>query len=501
MANNNPDYLHLASHKFSITCKTCGLTETFYSELSVGYFRLKHAGHELVEAGPRAAPPVAPSAEQQVTKSAPSLAQEETEAQNPEPAPTSLREARAEREEREEREPPALAAPAREEPPTVLKVDRVLVDTRASPIDGLPVIRVRGLREDGRTFARLFKPEEAGKMREFLGSTRFVDQDANLVYTWETDTISFEQDPTERSAPPEPKKAEPRETDFLQQPQTAPPVDSVASSLEGIFPEEAPTPVPESLPAPEPAQKRAERPKRARPQIVETRVERAPPSLEPPAPAAAPPPPPAVVPVPPPVLAPAATEKAKRVEKAEKVEKVEKVDKPKKNHETLLLAKSSYIQEGEESMNEAFRISKVLKAFRWNVEPVYTIGVIVEDNLSVETNKGEISGNLVKQVENAGYKLSAMTVTNGKPTAWFKRRPDPEVPLVDDPERTRLLEQKVEELTRELQEERTGATDQKAVWERRFLLLTNLVRSMREGGPASGSGSESDSQPETDVTS
>jgi hypothetical protein len=187
----------------------------------------------------------------------------------------------------------------------------------------------------------------------------------------------------------------------------------------------------------------------------------------------------------------------KRVEKVEKAEKA--AEKPKKNHETLLLAKSSYIQEGEESMNEALRISKVLKAFRWNVEPVYTIGVIVDDNLSVETNKGEISGNLVKQVENAGYKLSAMTAANGKPTAWFKRRPAPEVPLVDDPERTRLLEQRVEELTRELQEERSGASDQKAVWERRFRLLTNLVRSLREGGP--GSRSESEPEPETDVTS
>src|ERR1700678_4355150 len=103
MANNNPDYLHLASHKFSIPCKTCGITETFSSELSVGYFRLKHAGHELVEASPRSAPPVAPSGEQQAPSSAPSLAQEETEAQTPDPAPPSSRGARAEREEREER--------------------------------------------------------------------------------------------------------------------------------------------------------------------------------------------------------------------------------------------------------------------------------------------------------------------------------------------------------------------------------------------------------------
>ena len=74
-------------------------------------------------------------------------------------------------------------------------------------------------------------------------------------------------------------------------------------------------------------------------------------------------------------------------------------------------------------MKEAVRISKILRAFRWNVEPVYTIGVIVEDNLSIETNKGEISGSLVKQIENAGYKLSAVTATSSKPTAWFKRKP------------------------------------------------------------------------------
>ena len=136
------------------------------------------------------------------------------------------------------------------------------------------------------------------------------------------------------------------------------------------------------------------------------------------------------------------------------------------------------------------------------MEPVYTIGVILEDNLSIETNKGEISGTLLKQIENAGYKLSAVTTSSGKPTAWFKKKPSLSIPIVADPERTRLLQGRVEELSKTLQEERKHADDQKAIWEERFLLLMKLVRSMRQGEPETGTDSDDvEAQPQPDVTS
>jgi hypothetical protein len=74
---------------------------------------------------------------------------------------------------------------------------------------------------------------------------------------------------------------------------------------------------------------------------------------------------------------------------------------------------------------EAVRLSKVLKAFRYKVEPLYTIGVILDDILSVETSKNEISRTLIERVEDAGYRLTAVTTDQGKPVAWFKKKDRP----------------------------------------------------------------------------
>lgn len=490
MSHDNPDYLHLTAHKFSITCKTCGITETFYSELSVGYFRLKHEGHELVEA----APPKPRPTELEPREEAPSI---------PPPAP---------------QEPLAPAnetdSPNEESGPAV-KVERVIVDTRVSPRDGFPVIRVRGMKADELLFVRLFKPEEAGKMRQFLGSGRYDDQEGgNEVFTWDEGVISFQDEPEERRAPVEAKKIEVETRGFV------PPEDSVLSSIESLTAEEssAPTPsapMPEPPPAPEPSLPRTQKTRRTeKPRVVEQPIEKVGrPKVEPQVAAAAP----LMVEEPTEKAPPAKPEPSAAIEKQPTVEiptekvappkvespvAVEKPEKAKKNQEALLLAKSSYVQEGEESMKEAVRISKILRAFRWNVEPVYMIGVILEDNLSIETNKGEISGSLVKQIENAGYKLSAVTANSSKPTAWFKRKPTAEVPLVDDPERTRELEKKVAELSKTLKAERSGATELKAAWEKRFLHLTRLVSSLRESAPdASAEPDDSEASSETDVTS
>jgi len=488
LSKDNPDYLHLTAHKFSITCRTCGITETFYSELSVGYFRLKHEGHDLVEAAAATPRPVKQEPREEAPSPLPPMQQEPLEPAKPADAPT-------------------------EESNPAVKVERVIVDTRVSPRDGFPVIRVRGLKGDELLFVRLFKPEEAGKMRQFLGGGRYEDPDAgNVVFTWEEDVISFQDEPEERRAPAEAKRADVEPTEFV------PPVDSVLSSMESLSVEEALAPIPEPPRAPEPSPPRIEKPRRAeKAPAPEWTIEMAAPAeLQPPV--AAEKPPKVEKPIERPIekvvrakMEPVAALEVpptpeKLIEKAaparvEPPAAIEKPEKAKKNHEALLLAKSSYVQEGEESMKEAVRISKILRAFRWNVEPVYTIGVIVEDNLSIETNKGEISGSLVKQIESAGYKLSAVTANSSKPTAWFKRKPS-EVPLVDDPERTRQLEQKVAELNKTLHEEREGASEQKATWEKRFLLLTRLVSSLREGGPEPGAEpDDSEPQPETDVTS
>lgn len=74
-------------------------------------------------------------------------------------------------------------------------------------------------------------------------------------------------------------------------------------------------------------------------------------------------------------------------------------------------------------MREAVRISKLLRPFRWKIEPAYTIGVMVDDILSLETANGEIGGDVTKQIEDAGYKLSRVSVESGKPVVWFKKEP------------------------------------------------------------------------------
>jgi hypothetical protein len=94
---------------------------------------------------------------------------------------------------------------------------------------------------------------------------------------------------------------------------------------------------------------------------------------------------------------------------------------PEAKDEYLLVSKSWYVQGGNQNRQEAVRVSKVLKEFRWKVEPVYTIGVMLDDLLSIETSKNEITRPLIERIEGAGYRLTAVVVEQGKPVAWFKR--------------------------------------------------------------------------------
>lgn len=89
--------------------------------------------------------------------------------------------------------------------------------------------------------------------------------------------------------------------------------------------------------------------------------------------------------------------------------------------EVLLVSASWHAHGGEPGRREAVRISKVLKAFRWKVEPAYTIRAIVDDVLGVETTGNRISRTLISKVEGAGYLLTAVSIQEGTPVAWFKR--------------------------------------------------------------------------------
>ena len=76
---------------------------------------------------------------------------------------------------------------------------------------------------------------------------------------------------------------------------------------------------------------------------------------------------------------------------------------------TLLVSKSWYALEGKKNEKEAAGISKVLRVFRWKIEPAYAIRLIVDDILSIGSSKNEISGALTKRIESAGCRLSAVT--------------------------------------------------------------------------------------------
>lgn len=142
--------------------------------------------------------------------------------------------------------------------------------------------------------------------------------------------------------------------------------------------------------------------------------------------------------------------------------------------ENLLLARSYYIQEGEDYREEAIRISKVLKEFRWKIEPSYSIRVIFDDNICIEGNNGIISRKLIKRIESLGYRLTAVSVEGPSPTAWFKRRQAQMIQTQSKDESE--LRRRLEEKEKELQAERAKYESEKAKWEERFLALVNLLK-------------------------
>jgi len=372
--------------KIEVTCRTCGVSDSFYSNLSVERFKARHRGHEIVMGGMEDMPPEAPYKE---------------------PAPSD--------EEPLERKTAARKAVERE---GGTRIPRVIVDLVTFPALRDSVFRVRGFKDDlEEAFVATSRFEHSAKVREMLASGEYVDYDfSGLRFFWEPDAIQYEGDAREKLGLPaevanDALTVEPK----AEQSEGSPDIDdsTVAKTNEALFgephaEEAAPTgdervfpplsapPAPaEELEAPAPRARR--RPSRERPPKDE--------QAEPSAPLQPPPKP------------------EEKIEEKKPLEttSVKAAAPPAGEDDYLLVSKSWYIQGGERNKKEAVRISKVLKAFRWKVEPVYTIGVILDDILSIETSRNQITRTLITRVESSGYRLTAVTDDQGKPVAWFRK--------------------------------------------------------------------------------
>lgn len=110
---------------------------------------------------------------------------------------------------------------------------------------------------------------------------------------------------------------------------------------------------------------------------------------------------------------PKAKTKAKRVKKG----KAEK----QKPTEPLLTGRFSFIAEGAEYAKEAAKVSKVLREFRWNIEPPYVIAALFDDILSVESQIGTMSAGVIEMISELGYRFVAIEAPKGKLTAYFRK--------------------------------------------------------------------------------
>ena len=351
--------------KIKVECKTCEISESFYSKLSVEQFKVRHAGHQVVEASDGAQ--AAPARRLQGATEDKSLEEE-----------------------------------------TARKVSKVIVSMEASPSLGQPLVRIRGFGEDlEEAFSATVPYNEAEKAREILAKGEFVDYDVTgRRYTWEVGSVEYELDAQEMLAAPTQELAE----EIAPEPEAQ--VSEVPPAPEDLA---AATPEPPTVVPAEEAEKAvAEELLSSLVSAPDTMEE----IIEAPAPLAAveqarqPQPEPVHVepPMPPaPALAKARMKEAP-VTHAEQ-----------KDDGYLLVSKSWYIQGGTGNRDEAVRVSKVLKEFRWRVEPIYTIGVILDDMLCIETSRNQISRTLISRVEGAGYRLTAVTIEQGKPVAWFRK--------------------------------------------------------------------------------
>ena len=378
---------HSALRKIEVTCETCGVSESFYSNMSVERFKAQHRGHTIIIGGGEEGMP--------------------SKADEVDLAPKEKVSIEGE---------------------SGMRLPKVRVDLIVFPALRDSVFRVRGFKDDmEEAFVATSRFENGAKVRKMLESGEYVDYEfSGLRYVWESSAIEYEGDARERLGMPaeEAKEASTPEPELEPRGSLADlDESSVARTNEILFAD---------LRRVGPGQTGAE-PDSVLPAQDEKSEVPAPPSPPPPA-QEQPPEPELIETQAPPQTPPARSEK--KIEKAVETASKEVAARPVEEADdaNLLVSKSWYIHGGTGNRKEAARISKVLKAFRWKVEPISTIGVILDDLLSIETSKNQISRTLIKRVEDSGYRLTAGTTDQGKPVAWFKKAASvPEEPSANEP--------------------------------------------------------------------
>lgn len=402
---------HRRLQKIPVECRTCGVSESFYSMLSVDNFKERHRGHDVVGAKPGAAKVKARNTNGEV------FSRNEEAASPPEV-------------------PEVMPAPEEKEPlagETGIKVAKVLVDVLNFPSLGGPMVRVRGFDSAlEEAFTATLLLEKGAKIKEMFESGKYLDSDATgLLYVWAPDVVEYVDDAKAKleklgEAQTEAPSAEPvpdsRESEVIDETVVSSAAEVVIDAVGEVEPGQV-----EGEPLPEPLS--------SSPTLQEEFEVPAPPS--PPQPAEEPPveleqvepspPQPAQEPSlklaqaePSPPSKMVTPKAAARTAVDANSEGAIPASREANDDGYLLVSKSWYIQGGTGNRKEALRISKVLKAFRWKVEPAYTIGVILEDMLSIETSRSQVSGTLIKRIESEGYRLTAVVTDQGKPVAWFK---------------------------------------------------------------------------------
>jgi hypothetical protein len=384
-------------HKISIACKTCDVSESFYSSMSIKRFRLDHVGHEVIEGDME-----------------------------------------------------TLMAAQRTQSPNVrqdgenggkVRLLKVLVELVMVPAYPSPVFTITGVKEDFKSaFVQVVSPSQRDQVRETLEKGKYLDSGSNdTVYVWEPRAISFSEDATLAmslgstssvgSKPAEANLATEEafrgdapstsgdaqgiqiaasggDPSALAIKEVAPQAESPVLMLPPVLSDSRKSlPSPHSSPRPERSSSASAR---ARMSAAATSPRFEPDAFSKPSPESR--------------ETPSSARSAGKEAAAFRSGVGSQRGKVEDDN-YLLVSRSWYIESGPRNMNEPVRISRLLRPFRWKVEPAYTIGVLVDDILSVETANHEIGADMTKQIEGAGYKLSRVSVERGKPVAWFKRQP------------------------------------------------------------------------------
>ena len=336
------DGAYSALNKIGVSCKTCEVSESFYSTTSVKRFRLEHAGHEVVDG----------------RIYSPTNGGQDTE--------------QAER----------------------VRLLRVLVELVNLPSYPAPVFTITGVKDNLKSaFVQVVSPSQKDQVRETLERGKYLDSGlSDTIYVWEPKSISFSDD------------ANLAMSFGANAPDARPSADAPSASgnetrVDQSGALEAPTAVGQAEPTPSVPGKESADAAIALP-ASEGAVSAAPTTEVEEAPA--------------PVVPNQEESDTLSTPEASREAEVEE-DK------RLLVSRSWNVEGGSKNVAEAERISEILWPFRRTTQPPYTIGVIVDDILSVEAANGEIGGDLTKKIEGAGYRLSRVSVVEGRPVAWFRK--------------------------------------------------------------------------------